>query len=77
MSKYFRFNEPPIELYNAEDIAKIRKYLEQVGELNCSDKQLEVFWDEFSDSWSASWLNVDDVTLSRFSYWLADYEGEE
>jgi len=72
MSKYFIFKEPP----PSEDIAKIREYLEQIGELHCSNKQLEALWDEFSDSWCASWLIVNDKTLKRFSYWLEEYDEE-
>ena len=76
MSKYFIFKKDIPELHNTEDIAKIREYLEIVGELNCSDQQLYILWDKFSDSWSASWLVVDNETLEAFADWLSDYDGD-
>lgn len=76
MSKYFVFNETAPELSSAEDIAKIREYLELVGELNCSDRQLYSLWGEFSDSWDASWLEPNGDTLKPFAEWLSDY-GED
>lgn len=76
MSRYFIFKEDIPELHNTEDIAKIREYLEAVGELNCSDRQLCILWDKFSDSWCASWLNVDIETLKPFAAWLSSYNGD-
>ena len=76
MSKYFIFNETTPELHSNEDIAKIREYLELVGELNCSDKQLYVLWADFSDSWDAVWLEPNGDTLKPFAEWLADYKDD-
>ena len=76
MSKYFRFKRDIPELHNIEDVAKIREYLEAVGELNCSDGQLFILWDKFSETWDASWLTVDTETLEPFAIWLADYNGD-
>ena len=76
MSRYFIFKEDFPELHNTEDIAKIREYLETVGELNCSDRQLLILWDKFSDTWDASWLIPDEETLKPFAQWLSDYNGD-
>ena len=76
MSRYFRFKEDIPELHNTEDIAKIREYLEAVGEPNCSDRQLYILWDKFSETWDASWLTVNIETLKPFADWLSDYDGD-
>ena len=76
MSKYFRFKEDIPELHNTGDIAKIREYLEAVGELNCTDRQLCILWDKFSDSWAAVWLDVNIITLRSFANWLSSYGGD-
>lgn len=76
MSKYFIFKEDIPELHHTEDIKKIRDYLESVGELKCTDRQLFILWDKFSDTWDASWLSVDIETLEPFAEWLSDYNGD-
>lgn len=76
MSKFFRFNEDISELKHADDIKKIRYYLESVGELSCTDSQLCTLWGEFSESWDAGWLITDNNTLEHFAIWLSDYEGD-
>lgn len=76
MSKYFTFKKDIPELHNTEDIAKIREYLEAVGEPNCSDRQLYILWDKFSETWDAVWLTVDIETLKPFANWLSEYDGD-
>ena len=77
MSKYFRFHMQNSTRFRCqEDINKIRAYLDSVGDLNCTDEELLIFWRVFSDSWDASWLHPTDGsegTLPPFAQWLADY----
>ena len=76
MSKYFKFNQT-FQLKYPEDVATIRKYLENKGQVDCTDKELEDLWYEFSETWSAGWLNPcdgDDGTLAPFADWLAEYD---
>ena len=79
MSKYFKFNHTE-HLKYPEDVVKIRKYLESVGKVDCTDKEIEKLWYEFSETWSASWLTPregdkgDTGTLAPFADWLAYYD---
>ena len=77
MSKYFIFKEDIPKLEHPEDIKKIRDYLEYVGELKCTDRQLCILWYRFSDSWDASWLIPNNDVLKHFSIWLADYNEDD
>lgn len=76
MSRYFRFKETIPVLHSTEDIAKIREYLEAVGELNCSDLQLYILWSRFAESKCSVWLDVDIETLKPFADWLSSYNGD-
>lgn len=80
MSKYFKFYEPEVKSKYQTDIDTIRNYLEEVGEVHCTDKDLKELWGEFSASWAACWLNPrtgDEGNLDDFAYWLAHYDEED
>lgn len=73
MSKYFQFN------WSSEMVTPIRKYLEKVGKVNCTDVELAKLWRIFSRFHGSSWLTPDpDVSsnLPNFAHWLYDYEDE-
>lgn len=54
-----------------EDIKAIREYLESVGELKCTDKELDDLWSEFSeDYYCAGWMTVTDKLLEQFADFL-------
>lgn len=75
MSKYFELKKE-IEFNHPNDMKKIIEYLETVGTIHCTHKKLESLWYDFSETYSAGWLNPDDELLSDFATWLDDYEEE-
>ena len=74
MSRYFSFKEDTPE--SRKDISKIREYLEFVGDLNCSNRDLYILWYKFSSSWHANWLDINIETLKPFADWLSSYNGD-
>lgn len=89
MSKYFTRNTTEEKYIRyPEDVKKIREYLEGIGTLNCTDRELSDLYDDFSDSvYSAGWMNIDATTicynleienyvevsiLEQFADWLED-----
>ena len=66
--------ENPIFSY-PDDMKRILGYLEANGTLMVSDKTVEDFYYEFSDSkYSAGWMSVNDDRLKEFADWLAEKE---
>ena len=73
MSKYFQFN------WSSEDVTPIRKYLEKVGKVTCTDAELIKLWRIFSRVHFASWLIPDPAVsgnLPDFAHWLYEYDEE-
>lgn len=77
MGKYFTIYTEESNLQYPQDIKKIRAYLEDIGDLNCTDYKLDELWARFSDDcYAAGWMIVDDKILEHFAIWLDDYEEE-
>ena len=76
MGRYFTFRKNSPKLKSTTDLAKIREYLEMVGELNCATIQLCRLWDRFSKTLGDDWLTPDIDTLSSFAKWLSEYDKE-
>ena len=54
-----------------EDLIKIRKYLNSIGTLDCTDEELDNAWRDFSDEWySASWIHPERNFLETFVLYL-------
>jgi len=74
MGKYFKYNTDFKPRY-PEDFNKIKRYLEAVGTLNCTDEKLEELYAEFSeDKYAAGWLIIDHTILEEFANYLNNME---
>ena len=71
MSKYFKRYEDNSTLTYPEDISFIRKTIkEKYGTLTCSNYKLEDLWRDFSETYSAGFLDPDEYFIKEFVYWL-------
>ena len=54
-----------------EDVATIRAYLTQIGDLSATDEEIEDSYADFSESrYAAGWMRLDDELLDEFATWL-------
>lgn len=54
--------------------AEMQKIWEAIPDISgCEFAVLNRAWGDFSDTWSASWLDVDESTLLGFKIYLEDY----
>lgn len=75
MSKYFKRYEDNSTLIYPEDIAFIRKIIEeQYGVLSCSNRKLDDLWRDFSDTYSAGFLDPNEKLIEYFTFWLESHE---
>lgn len=74
MGKYFKYVNDFKPQY-PKDFDKIKRYLQAVGTLNCTDETLEELYAKFSeDKYAAGWLAVDYAILEEFANYLNDME---
>lgn len=57
-----------------EDMAKIMAYLEANGILRVNAKTVERLYRDFSDTYAAGWMSVNDDLLEEFADWLEDID---
>ena len=57
-----------------EDMQKILAYLESHGQLHVSAKTVERLYYDFSDTWDAGWMSVNDEILEAFADWLENID---
>ena len=62
------------ELNHPEDMKKIMAYLESHGTLHVNAKTVERLYYDFSDTYAAGWLIVDDDNLQAFEDWLENID---
>ena len=62
------------DLNHPEDMGKIMAYLEQHGTLRVNAKTVERLYYDFSDTYAAGWLIVDDDRLEEFADWLEEID---
>ena len=63
---YNRFDYP-------EDMKKIIKYLESIGRLYITYKEVEDYYYKYSDSVCCGWRIVDEDSLEEFAAYLENY----
>ena len=63
---YSRFDYP-------EDMKKIIEYLESIGKIYITYKEVEDYYYKYSDSVSCSWRIVDEDSLEEFADYLENY----
>ena len=56
-----------------EDMRKIIEYLESIGKIYITYKELEDYYYKYSDSVSCSWRIVDEDSLEEFADYLENY----
>lgn len=70
---FIRFEEKNFVPMYPDDLNRIREYLEDSGELKATDREIDEYYRDFSDSlYSASWLVVNENILEQFSCWLEE-----
>ena len=75
MSKYFKRHEDNSTLIYPEDIFFIRKTIEEkYGSLTCSNHKLDDLWRDFSDTYSAGFLDPNENLIEEFTNWLESQE---
>ena len=57
-----------------DDMAKIMAYLTEHGQVNVHPKTIERLYRNFSDTYAAGWMDVDDDRLEEFANWLSEVE---
>ena len=71
MSRYFRPYHNEEDPTYPEDVKYIRAELEaKHGVVECSNAKLGELWRDFSDTYSASFLNPDTHFVAEFARWL-------
>lgn len=50
------------------DIAELRKAIPELERFN--DRQIEIMYGDYSDTYAASWLALDEDTIESFKWWL-------
>ena len=63
--KYKRFDHP-------EDMRKIIEYLESIGKIYITYKELEAYYYKYSDSVCCGWRIVDKDSLEEFANYLEE-----
>lgn len=57
----------------SKDIKIIRKYLNTVGELEATYREIEDAWADYSDKYyAAGWIIVDNTSLTNFAKYLEE-----
>lgn len=55
----------------SEDVAAIRAYLTQIGDLSATDEEIEDSYAYFSENkYAAGWMRLDNKLLDEFATWL-------
>jgi hypothetical protein len=62
------------ELNHPEDMRKIMAYLESHGTLHVNARTVENLYYDFSDTYAAGWLFVNDDRLEEFADWLENID---
>lgn len=57
-----------------EDMEKILKYLNENGKLYVSPKTIENYYYDFSWTYAAGWLGVNEEILEEFADYLSEIE---
>jgi len=78
MSKYFKFDKTKEYSKYKEYLDEIRSFLEQCGELACTNEELNNLWCEFSEEcYSAQFLIPERDNVLKFAHWLDRYDEKE
>lgn len=60
-----------------EDMETIVSYLNEHGQVNVSEKTLEILYERFSENiYCAGWMGLDEEVLAEFAEWLSKIEIE-
>ena len=57
-----------LRVEHPDDVAKLRAQIPILYRF--SDIEIEKLWDDFSDSYAAGWLFVQEETIESFKAWL-------
>lgn len=67
----FKLKDLQVSARNFKDIKTIKEFMFNHG-IDLTLKEAEELWEEFSNSWAAGFLYVDDSTLEGFKDYLRD-----